>query len=324
MQPRADSALSRLSRPLLGLLSLPFKTASFFHWQLRRRRQRTLPGLFIISVDSLSFGGTGKTPLVMAIGKALEARGVRFAVVSRGYRARLEKKGTRVESGHSGTEVGDEPLMVKSRFPGQDVFIGRDRLRSIDEAAARNDRVLILDDGFQSSHIRKDFSIMLLNPRHPYFYLRHFKFMSRRDDRVLTYRRAGPEPGRATGETYDFAITAFLDAGGREVQIADQPVVAFAALGDNERFAKDMGRYRLVCFRGYADHHAFGPGDIRSLEAWRREKGATWMVCSEKDFCRIKGLLPPAIPLLYARNEIQLPGDLIAQVLQHAEEKGFM
>ena len=47
------------------------------------------------------------------------------------------------------------------------MFIGRDRLRSIAAAAAANDRIVILDDGFQSSHIRKDFSIMLVNPATP-------------------------------------------------------------------------------------------------------------------------------------------------------------
>jgi tetraacyldisaccharide 4'-kinase len=281
---------------------------------------RSFPGLFIISVDSLSFGGAGKTPLVMAIGKALEARGARFAVISRGYRSRYEKKGVRVEAGHSYEEVGDEPLLLKACFPGQDVFIGRDRLRSIAAAAARNDRILILDDGFQSSHIQKDFSVMLVNPRHPYFYLRHFRFLARRATRVLTYRPAGP----AAGDTYDFAIARFMDAGGREQEIGTDPLVAFSALGDNERFAGDMRRYRLAAFRGFADHHAFTASDIEALERWRRENGAAWMVCTEKDFCKMKKILRPGIPLLYARNEIKLPGDAIGQIITHAAEKGFL
>ncbi len=322
MQRRADPTLSGLSRLLLDPLSLLFKAVSFANLELRALRQEAFPGLFIISVDGLSFGGAGKTPLVMAIGSALEARGARFAVISRGYRSRCEKKGCLVESAHACEEVGDEPLMLKARFPGQDIFIGRDRLRSIAAAAARKNRILILDDGFQSSHIRKDFSVMLVNPQHPYFYLRHFRFLARRADRVLTYQRAAD--GRTAGDAYDFVITKFLDASGREARLGEGPVVAFAALGDNERFAGDMGRFRLAGFRGFADHHAFAPGDIRSLEAWRQEKGASWMVCTEKDFCKIKSLLPAGLPLLYARNEIQLPGDLIAQIIQHAEKKGFI
>jgi tetraacyldisaccharide 4'-kinase len=317
-----DTAISRLSRLLLGLLSLPYKAASFLNLSVRALRRQRFPGLFIISVDSLSFGGSGKTPMVMAIGSALEAKGAKFAIVSRGYRSRLEKCGARVEAGHGHDEVGDEPLLLKKRFPAQDVFIGRDRVRSIRAAAARNDRILILDDGFQSSHIRKDFSVMLVQPGHPYFYLRHFRFLSRGEDRVLTYRPGGRSA--ATGDGYSFAITGFLDAGGRTVDIGLDPVIAFSALGDNGRFEKDMRRFRLAAFRAFADHHAFTPADLVSLEALRKERGAAWMVCTEKDFGKISGFLDQALPLLFARNEIQLPGDVIEGIIQHAAKKGFL
>jgi tetraacyldisaccharide 4'-kinase len=329
MQPGTDRALSRLSRSLLGPLSLLFKAGAYAGLRLKERRARSFPGMFIISVDSLSFGGAGKTPLVMAIGQALQERGARFAVISRGYRSRYEKMGLRVEAGHSCQDAGDEALMIKSRFPGQEVFIGRDRLRSIVAAAAANARILILDDGFQSGHIRKDLSIMLVNPGHPYYYLRHFKFLSRRADIVLHYRPGLPAQEETAPAGYDFAIRAFIDAGGRAVDIGAAPLVAFSALGDNERFAGDMGRWRLAAFRGFADHHAFTPGDLRAMEELRREKGASWLVCTEKDFAKIKGLLAPGtdlreIPLLYARNEIQLPGGVMAAIIEHAAKKGFI
>jgi len=330
MQHRTDPALSRLSRPLLGLLSLPYKAIAFCQWRLRSLRRQAFPGMFIISVDSLSFGGAGKTPLVMAIGKALEAKGARFAVVSRGYRSRFEKTGIRVERGHSCRDVGDEALMLKARFPGQDVFIGRDRRRSIAAAAACGIRILILDDGFQSSHIHKDFSIMLVNTGHPYYYLRHFPGLARRDDRVLAFRPAPRAQDAATG--YDFALSGFWDIHDRQVEIGSDPLVAFSALGDNARFAGDMERYRLAAFRGFADHHAFTPDDLRGLEALRKEKGAAWLVCTEKDICKVKSFLAPGqlaadlqdIPLLYARNEIELPGDVIAGIIEHAAKKGFL
>ncbi len=324
MQLGTDSALSRLSRPFLNLLSLPFKAVALVNLKIREWNARSFPGLFIISVDGLSFGGAGKTPLVMAIGRALEARGARFAVISRGYRSRGEKKGMRVEACHIPEEVGDEPLLLKACFPGQDVFIGRDRLRSIAAAAARGDRILILDDGFQSSHIQKDFSVMLVNPRHPYFYLRHFRFLARRADRVLTYRPAGAATGAEAADSYDFAIAGFLDPGGGGREIGSDAIIAFSALGDNERFAADMGRYRLAAFRPFPDHHAFVPADLAALEKLRREKGAAWMVCTEKDFGKIKTILPAGLPLLYARNEIRLPGDAIERIITHAAAKGFL
>ncbi len=320
----ANSAFSRLIRPFLNLISLIFKSLSFFNIKIKELRQKNFPHLFILSVDSLSFGGTGKTPLVTAIGRALEKNGARFAIISRGYRSQHEKNGMRVEAAHGCEEVGDEPLLLKANFPAQDVFIGRDRLRSLAAAEARNNRILILDDGFQSSHIKKDFSVMLINPGHPYWYLRHFQFMRRRVDRVLTYRPAGPAKESAPTDTYEFAIAEFVNAGGQAVAIGTAPIVAFSALGDNARFENDMRRYRLAAFRSFPDHHAFGLADLRSLERLRKASGGDWLVCTEKDFCKIKYFLPGEIPLLYARNEIRLHNDVIEQIIQHAAEKGFI
>jgi tetraacyldisaccharide 4'-kinase len=326
MHLRANSTLHRLSRPALNLASLLFKTVSLVNLKIKALSPRHFPGLFIISVDNLSFGGTGKTPLVMAIGRALAERSLPFAIILRGYRSGLEKKGALVQATHSLEEVGDEAWLLKKNFPGQDVIIGRDRLRSIAVAAARNNRFVILDDGLQTSQVRKDFSIMLVNPGHPYFYLRHFKFLARGENLVLHYRQrseAGealpPPPG-----TYDFAMEGFLDGRDQPVEIGNAGIVAFAALGDNERFKRDMGHYRLQAFRGFPDHHAFSSADVQALEKLRREKGAAWIVCTEKDFCKTSHLLDAAAPFIYARNRIELPGNAIEQIIQHAAEKNSL
>jgi tetraacyldisaccharide-1-P 4'-kinase len=171
---------------------------------------------------------------------------------------------------------------------------------------------------------------MLVNPGHPFYYLRHFPGLACRDDRVLAFRPASREQGAAAG--YDFALTGLWDIRDRPVEIGSDPLVAFSALGDNARFAGDMGRFALAAFRGFADHHAFTPDDLRAMETLRKEKGAAWLVCTEKDLCKMKHFLAPGaaagdlqgIPLLYARNEIQLPGDVIAGIIEHAAKKGFL
>jgi tetraacyldisaccharide 4'-kinase len=324
MYVRANSAFCRLSRPLLNLASLIFKTVSFITIKIKSLRPADFPTLFIISVDSLSFGGTGKTPLVLAIGQAMEKRSLAFAIVSRGYRSGREKGGALVEPGQTAAEIGDEPWLLKKHFPQRDIYIGRDRLRSIAAAAARKNRIIILDDGLQTSRVRKDFSIMLVNPAHPYFYLRHFRFMARGEDLVLRYLPREQEDTEVRPGTYAFSGEGFLDSRDRRVDIGGSAIIAFSALGDNERFKSDMDRYRLAAFRGFPDHHAFKASDIHALDALRREKGARWMVCTEKDFCKLKAFLDPTIPLIYFRNRIELPGHAIEQIIHHAAEKGFL
>ncbi len=324
MHFRKNSALFRLSLPFLNLASLLFKTVSLANLWIKARRRKQFPYLFIISVDSLSFGGTGKTPLVIAIGQALEKKAVPFAVISRGYRSVLEKSGTLVESGQGPDEIGDEPWLLKRYFPEQDVIIGRDRVRSIATAAARKNRVIIMDDGLQSSQVKKDFSVMLIHPGHPYFYLRHFRRWARSASLVLTFRPQRDGSGPLAPGTYRFSGVGFVDGENRPVQIGKDRIVAFSALGDNERFQSDMGRYPLAAFRGFPDHHAFQASDLRTLEALRRDMNADWLVCTEKDFGKIRGLLEPGTPLICFRNRIELPDHAMEQIIQHAEEKGFL
>ena len=324
MHFRSNSTLYRLSFPALNLVSLLFKTVSFFNLKIKGLRQNHFPHLFIISVDNLSFGGTGKTPLVIAIGQALEKRAVPFAIISRGYRSDHEKKGTLVEPTQTAEEVGDEPWLLKKYFPNRDVIIGRDRLQSIATAAARKNRVVILDDGLQTSQVNKDFSIMLVNPNHPYFYLRNFKFLARRETLVLYYQQRRQNGEAVPPGTYEFTREDFLDSRNRQVDISAAKIIAFSALGDNERFKNDMGRYHLAAFREFSDHHAFSMTDIQALENLRKEKGATWMVCTEKDFCKINKFLNAVIPLIYVRNRIELPDGAIEQIIKHAAEKNFL
>lgn len=324
MHLRSNSTLHRLSRPALNLASLLFKTVSFINLEIKALRQKHFPQLFIISVDNLSFGGTGKTPLVIAIGQALEKSLVPFAIISRGYRSAHEKNGALVELSQTTEEVGDEAWLLKKYFPERDVIVGRNRLRSIALAAARKNRIVILDDGLQTSQVKKDFSIMLINPEHPYFYLRNFKFITRRENKVLCYRQRGQKGEAVTPGTYKFSREDFLDKRNCQVAIGAAKIIAFSALGDNMRFENDMGHYHLAAFRGFPDHHAFGMKDIHSLENLRKEKGANWIVCTEKDFCKINKFLNDVIPLIYVRNRIELPDDAIAQIIKHAAEKGFL
>jgi tetraacyldisaccharide-1-P 4'-kinase len=65
----------------------------------------------VVSVGNLSTGGAGKTPLTIALAKALKERGVRVDVLSRGY-GRQSQQAARVDPDGSAEEFGDEPLVI--------------------------------------------------------------------------------------------------------------------------------------------------------------------------------------------------------------------
>lgn len=301
MHLQPGSAFNKITLLGLNALSTIYKTVALIAFLLKSMNRKKYPPL-VISVDNLSFGGTGKTPMVIEIARFLEGLDIKFAIILRGYRSRYQKEGVVVTSSHTVDDVGDEAKMYKIRFPNQDVLLGKDRISSIKEAHRRNNSVVILDDGLQSSNIHKDLSIMLINPSHPFYYLRHFRFLRSGAGPVLVHDEDcdGSGPG-----CYSFEIDGFFDLNGDVIEPGNGSLYGFSAVGDNRRFQRDLQRFNLKKFLGFRDHHRFTADDIQSLDRERREEKIDWLVCTEKDFMKIIGMKIPHIPLIYVRNRIK-------------------
>lgn len=65
----------------------------------------------VISIGNLSTGGSGKTPLTIALAKALTARGLTVDVLSRGY-GRRGRSPARVDPAGAPDDYGDEPILI--------------------------------------------------------------------------------------------------------------------------------------------------------------------------------------------------------------------
>src|SRR5207244_2690672 len=97
----------------------------------------------VISIGNLTAGGTGKTPLTIALAARLMARGETVAVLARGYGATRDG------------ELNEELALVKKRLPGVRVVAGRDRVASAEKAAREGASVVLLDDGFQHRRLAR-------------------------------------------------------------------------------------------------------------------------------------------------------------------------
>src|SRR5258706_14135635 len=119
----------------------------------------------VIIVGNLAVGGTGKTPLVLALVEALRARGLRPGILSRGYGA-TEAGPRAVKRGDDAARAGDEPLLLAERS-GCPVWIGADRVaaaRALLAAHAGCD-VVLCDDGLQHYRLQRDFEIAVEDER---------------------------------------------------------------------------------------------------------------------------------------------------------------
>ncbi len=160
---------------LLYLMSLIFgglqkiRATCYRHQIIKSKR---LP-CKVISVGNITVGGTGKTPMTIYLAQRVQHFGYTVAVISRGYKGRLEKTGGIVSDGKQtilGPEQsGDEPYMLAAQLQDIPVIVGQNRFKAGMLAADRyRPDVVILDDAFQHMRLARDLNLVLLDSDQPF------------------------------------------------------------------------------------------------------------------------------------------------------------
>ena len=132
----------------------------------------------VICVGNIAVGGTGKTPHTEMIIRMVQDK-YRIAVLSRGYKRKT--KGFRIASeSDTFSQVGDEPLQIKQKFPDIIVAVCEDRRTGIEKLLALPEpgngtkgpfrpQMIILDDAFQHRKVKPSHNIVLINWHNPLF-----------------------------------------------------------------------------------------------------------------------------------------------------------
>jgi tetraacyldisaccharide 4'-kinase len=261
----------------------------------------------VVSVGNLSVGGTGKTPLVIALGEMLKARGIRFDVLSRGYRRRT--RGVLVvEPDGSPDDFGDEPLLIAKRLEVP-VIVGESRYEAgkVAERAFQS-QLHILDDGFQHRSLARDFDIVLLTHRDlhdrllPLGRLREpLASLARADAVVVPTDVLSPNPA----EGHDVLRGKLVWRMKRQIVIPLKlraPVV-FCGIAQPQQFfeharAQGIKPAAEIAFR---DHHRYNAHDIRRLHAARDQHDSDGFITTEKDVVNLGPLQRELDPLAVAR-----------------------
>lgn len=118
--------------------------------------------IFIVSVGNLSTGGTGKSPMILHL-LGLLGKSRKLAVLSRGY-GRKTKGFREVIENDSISNSGDEPVMVKNRFPEIPFFVCEKRAIGIENIAKilPETNTILLDDAFQHRAVQPNLNIVLI------------------------------------------------------------------------------------------------------------------------------------------------------------------
>jgi len=261
----------------------------------------------VVSVGSLSAGGAGKTPVVIALAKLLEEHGWAVDVLTRGY----GRKGRGVElvSGEDATRFGDEPVLI-ARATGVPVWVGKNRFAAGKKAEAdpsaelRDDKVggvHILDDGFQHRRLARKVDVVLVTTDDlddsllPAGNLRERpRALSRADvivvrdrelkriaPRVLNILHKRVTMWRIRRKLRFPEPLGVLSAGLRPV--------AFCAIARPMGFAEmllDTG-CGIVDTVAFPDHHAFTASDVEQLLDVAKKRKASGFVTTEKDAVKL-------------------------------------
>jgi tetraacyldisaccharide 4'-kinase len=266
----------------------------------------------VVSVGSPTVGGSAKTPLAAWLAGALQHRGRRVVLASRGYGRRGHEAVTIVSDGRalqcSAAEAGDEPLLLAAHAPGVPVLVGARRdvvgRRAI---AAFGAEVIVLDDGFHHHRLERDVDVLALDGRAG---LGNGRVLPRGPLRepLATIRRAhalvtvdGPLPAAdeerlarvAPGLQRVAAVRAprsLRPLGGGAPRpphaLRGWDVGMFCGIARPASFRRTLESLgaRVVTERTFPDHHRYAPRDLRALGGAH----PVW-VTTEKDAVKLDG-----------------------------------
>lgn len=118
----------------------------------------------VISIGSLSMGGSGKTPVAGLVAERLVARGLTVAVVCGAYRG-TERGAARVAAGDASSAVrfGDEAALLSRWLDPTPVVAGRNKLAAARLAVELGAQVIVVDDGFQHLRLARDLDLIVFD-----------------------------------------------------------------------------------------------------------------------------------------------------------------
>ena len=286
----------------------------------KRRRVKQL-GWPVVSVGSLSAGGAGKTPLVMALAELFARHGIGVDVLSRGY-GRGSGAIEQVDPVGPALRFGDEPLEMARA--GLRVFVGAERFAAgkLAEAAGLTEdsqpqNIHLLDDGFQHRQLGRAVNVVLLTLEDaqdwllPAGNLREPLSALRRADVVVV--RA--EEAEALYELVRTHTKAKFWVVRRTLELppaTPRKVLAFCGIARPDGFFAmlEQSGCEVVGRVTFPDHHRYRHEDFERLAAAAVDAQAQTLVTTAKDAVKFstadKRVLEAARPLIVARLQVSL------------------
>jgi len=289
----------------------------------------------VISVGNITTGGTGKTPLVEWVARAVADEGKKVCVLTRGYGRERPDRRVLVSDGESVLsnvlEAGDEPFLLAKNLRGvAAVICDANRIAAGQEAIKHlKTDCFVLDDGFQHLRLARDLNIATIDATNPwggrkllpYGRLRENVSGLRRADCVVLTRAdqtsevdsVVAEIKTITGDRPVFKSRMEI----RRVQSLDGssimpagPYSAFCGVGNPTAFFLQLRQQGFDVIREttFPDHHSYTEADVDNLSKTAQQVGASRLLTTAKDAVKLTDFDFP-LPCFVIEVEISIEND---------------
>ena len=309
---RRDGILPRLLSPL----------SLVWDWTTERRLADTeafRAGIPVICVGNIVAGGSGKTPVVLALAQWFRQRGRQAHVLTRGYGG--SEVGPRAVDPirHDSARVGDEALLLAAEAT---TWVARCRPDGAVAARETGAELLLMDDGFQNPSLAKDLSLVVVDGGYGFGNGRVMPAGPCRERIAAGLARAdavvlvGEDSVGVTARLGGLPILrARLVPGPEAAALQGRRVVAFAGIGRPGKFfatLEDVGATveRTIAF---PDHHPYTKAEIEDMLA-DAETANALLVTTAKDAVRVPRQLRDRLSILTVTLAWDDPG-LLSTVL---------
>ncbi len=278
----------------------------------------------VIVVGGITVGGTGKTPVVIALAEFLQARGFRVGVVSRGYGGSHKGGLQQVDATASAAVVGDEPLLI-ARRTGLPLIIGHDRNAAVQRLVNTEAiDVVLSDDGLQHYRLPRRYEIAVIDAQRGLGNGRLLPMGPLREpaSRLKTVDWVLERNGEQADTAFHYRPSHFECWQSHELLepecVADRwqglAVAAVTALGQPQQFFSTLEALGLnVDHHAYPDHYPIAQKDLDGIKS-------DVIVMTEKDAVKLEKVSDPRIWVLAINAD--MPAGLMQNLVEQLADVG--
>jgi tetraacyldisaccharide 4'-kinase len=271
----------------------------------------------VISIGNLTIGGTAKTPFTIFISNHLKSKGIKVAILSRGYGRK--STGTVVVSDgenilSSLIDSGDEPTLIARKTTDIPIVVDNNRCRGGNYLISKyNPDIIILDDGFQHRSLNRNLDILLVNSldkkrehqlipigklREPWKNYKRADILIKTKSNLigknnfLSKKVSKTNKNIFISESHIKISNVFTKKNLTKVNLLNKNVLSLTAIGDHKSFLTSIKKTgcNLIKVLNFRDHYNFNQKLWNKIEYSIQSINIEFILTTEKDWVKIEPL----------------------------------